>query len=499
MPKKPFQEDVQERRTFLKVALSGATLMATGTAAPSSHSELRLNSPVESGSDQDIYDVVIIGAGLAGLTAARDIQGAGNESFVVLEARDRVGGRVLNHQLSNGYISEAGGQWMGPGQTAVADLARELSVATFKSDYQGKTVVTLGSGKVELDLDGGTGLDEEVVAKIEALAKTVPSASPWTAPQAKQLDEMSFAEWLDKQGSDHLESQVWSLSSLMAGGTGASKLSFLYYLSMFNSAGSVQALLGQKQGAQETRFVGGSQILASKIADSLGKKIRLSSPVVSISSWNEEVVGVHLSKAILRTRRVILALSPPLCQRIQFQPALPSDRRELQQRWPAHGPLCKTVAVYPKPFWREIGYNAQISNIDGPILWSYDNSPQDSSIGIINAFVRVAELPDNKKQAQALIAKQYAEAMNDNRLLQPIEFHMHDWGAEPYTISCVSPMPPGLLTSGLMPALKKNIGALIWSGTETADIWNGYMDGAVRSGHKAALQALQGLPRRALV
>ena len=85
--------------------------------------------------------------------------------------------------------------------------------------------------------------------------------------------------------------------------------------------------------------------------------------------------------------------------------------------------------------------------------------------------------------------------MEDDRLLEPLEFHYHDWGEEQYTISCQSPMPRGLLTSGLMPALTRNVGRIIWSGTETAEIWHGYMDGAVRSGHRAALQALQTLSR----
>lgn len=481
------------RRRLLKWAGAiGSASVLGGVSGPS------FSQAAEAGVDGEngVIDVVIIGAGLAGLSAARDLQRAGNESFVVLEARERVGGRILNHQLADGYFSEAGGQWIGPGQTSIADLARELGMTTFKSDYAGKMVMTVGDGKVALDLEGELGADEAVVAELEALARTVPSAAPWTAPRAAELDRMTLADWLAGHELDAIESITWTLASLMSAGTAPSKLSFLYYLSMINYAGGHQALEGQKEGAQETRFHGGSEVIALKMAEALSGKIRLSSPVTRITNWEDGFAEIHTSQGMVRARRVIIALSPPLCQRIRFDPPLPAARQELQQRWPAHAPMCKTAMVYPRPFWRERGYNGQLTSVDGPVAWAYDNSPPDAALGVINAFVRVSELPADEEDAKKLLANIYADAQGDDRLRNPTEFHLHDWGAEPYTISCISPMPPGLLTSGLMPALTHNVGRLIWSGTETAEIWNGYMDGAVRSGHKAALQALQGLQQK---
>jgi monoamine oxidase len=440
-----------------------------------------------------VLDVVIIGAGLAGLTAARDLARAGNDAFVVLEARQRVGGRTLNHQLRDGYVSEAGGQWIGPGQTAVADLARELGVGTFKSEYPGKSVFFMGGGRAEIAGGGELGLDPAVVADLDALARESPSERPWTAPRAAELDRLSLGDWLDARKVSDLDRLTWQLASVLTTGAALSKVSLLYYLSMLNFAGGVQALEGQKNGAQETRLIGGSQILSLKMAKTLGERIRLGQAVTEIRAWDRPLVEVRTANGVWRARRVIVALSPTLCEQIRFTPDLPDGRRGLQQRWPAHGPLVKTATVYRSPFWFADGFSGQVFGGDGPVIWSYDNSPPDKRYGVINAFMRASEMPADPALAREAVTRVFARALKDRRFLDPLEFHVQDWGQEPFTLSCISPMPPGLLTSGLMPALASPIGGLVWAGTETADIWNGYMDGAVRSGHRAALLALQGL------
>jgi len=160
------------RRGFLGMAAS-MTAAATATALPQV-----VNAATGKGEARDVLDVAIIGAGLAGLTAARDLRRAGCESFVVLEARDRVGGRTLNHDLGKGYFSEAGGQWIGPGQTAVADLARELGVGTFPTYWQGETTLLAAGARASIDTGGGFGTDPKIAHELEKLAKSVPSGRP---------------------------------------------------------------------------------------------------------------------------------------------------------------------------------------------------------------------------------------------------------------------------------------------------------------------------------
>ena len=441
-----------------------------------------------------VLDVAIIGAGLAGLTAARDLGLAGRQSFVVLEARDRVGGRTYNHDLGGGVISEGGGEWIGPGQTAIADLARELGIGTFYSYYKGKTVYLADGAPYAEDLgSGGTATGSETVRKLNTLARGVPSAAPWAAADAAALDGQTLAEWFKKQGVGAEEEFSLGRSTTLTFGVPPTGLSLLHYLSVVNSSDcSIERLEAMKDGAQERRLAGGSQALSLAMAKALGDKVRLSSPVRKIVGWDRDVVELHTDQGVVRARQVIAALSPALCNQIVFDPPLPQGRAEMQRRWPAHSPMRKTVHVYAKPFWREKGFNAQIMQIDGPLLWCCDNSPEDGSVGVINAFVRPGELSHDPKEAERTLSAIFAQAIGDEAL-KPTQFHDLDWGkVDDWSLSCTSPTPPGFLTTWgkfLLPPVAR----LIWSGTETADIWSGAMDGAVRSGHRAALQALSAL------
>jgi monoamine oxidase len=441
--------------------------------------------------DRDVLDVAIIGAGLAGLTAARDLQRAGCTSFVVLEARDRVGGRTLNHDLGKGYFSEAGGQWIGPGQTAILDLARELGVGTFPTHWAGKITILAGDARATVASDGGFGTDPALRHELEQMARLVPSAAPWTSPRAAEFDKLSLADWLATKNLKPDEQFNWVLAATLTTGTAPTKISLLHYLALINSADcNYERLEAVKGGAQETRIAGGSQILSTKMAAALGDKVKLATPVLRIEHWKDGPVAIHTPQGIVRARSVIVALSPPLCNQIAFDPPLPDKRRELQRRWPANAPMRKTVHVYRKAFWRERGYNGWIVQAQGPVLWAFDNSPEDVSFGVLTAFVNNGVLPSDPKQAEAELSRIYAQAFGDEAL-HPVAYHDHDWGkADRWSLSCASPVPPGFYTT-YGAALHPAAGRLIWSGTETADIWATSMDGAVRSGHKAALQALR--------
>jgi monoamine oxidase len=188
-------------------------------------------------------------------------------------------------------------------------------------------------------------------------------------------------------------------------------------------------------------------------------------------------------------------LNPALCNQIVFDPPLPEGRAQLQRRWPANAPMRKTVHVYERPFWRDDGYSGQIMQVGGPVFLAYDNSPPDGSLGVLCAFVPPGSLPSEPEAVERTLSAIYAKALGD-KALRPTRFHDYDWGrVDPWTLQCIHPLPAGFWTKwGKF--LHPEVGRLIWSGTETADIWAGSMDGAVRSGHRAALQALGNLAHR---
>ena len=476
----------QRRRELLQAIGGSAVATGLGLGARA--------SAEATASGREILDVAVLGAGLAGLTSARDLKRAGCEAFVVLEARDRVGGRTYNHDLGGGVISEAGGQWVGPGNTAILDLARELEVATFPTFYEGKSIFFAGDAMISQEFpDGGGGSNPALTQKLNALACGVPSAAPWKAKNAAELDKLSLGDWLVKQGIGVEDRIAYDTFATLSFGTTPAALGLLQYLAGVNSAGCrAEVLEAVKGGAQETRFVGGSQMLCVKMAESLGDKVHLSSPVRKITGWDCDVAEVQTDRGIFRARRVIVAMHPGLCNQIVFDPPLPEGRAEFQRHWPCHAPMRKTVHVYKRPFWRDAGFNGQVIQIDGPLNWAFDNSPPDGSLGIISAFIRPAALAHDREKAQRTLSEIYAKAFGEDAL-HPTQFHDMDWGkVDLWSLTCIAPIPPGFWTRwGRF--LHPPVGRLLWSGTETADIWAGSMDGAVRSGHRAALQALGAL------
>nr|WP_061126249.1 FAD-dependent oxidoreductase [Caballeronia catudaia] len=481
----------RSRRRFLHLAAAGAaTLAADGVS-------LAQSAVTKPARDREVLDVAIIGAGLAGLTAGRDLQLAGCDSFAVLEARDRVGGRTYNHDLGHGVVSEAGGQWIGPGQTAIFDLARQLEIDTFPSWYAGRTVVMAQDTIVAQDFHGGTGGDDTIGNRLAELSRGVPSRAPWKAPNLAELDRLSYGEWLSQQGVKYEDGYFLALAAKLTTGGAPAQLGLLHYLSMINSAScNYTQLEAFKGGAQETRIVGGSQRLSIKMAEQLGDKVRLSSPVRKITGWDREVVELLTDQGSIKASRVIVAMNPALCNQVVFDPPLPSGRAQLQEHWPTNAPMRKTVHVYDKPFWRDAGYCGTIFQVGGPVFMTYDNSPPDASLGVIAAFVAPGMLPENPEMAEQTLSATYAKAFGA-RALHPTQFHDYDWGrVDPWTLHCINPMPPGFWTKWGK-YLHPEVGRLIWSGTETADLWAGAMDGAVRSGHRAALQALAAFTRRA--
>jgi monoamine oxidase len=437
------------------------------------------------------FDVAVIGAGLSGLAAARSLMQAGLDRIVVLEARDRVGGRVYNQTVGGDFPVPAGAAWVGPGQWAVIDLAQELGVALSQQFNTGDTSVVTGGDALSVPTTASPVSDEDFVDALDALALTVPLDAPWTAPNADKLDALTYADYLSTAGLSGEDLAALSVLSLLTFGAPADKVSLLYALFYIHAAGGVSRLESVEGGAQETRVVGGTQILALKMAQDLGDRVRLGSAVSTVRNWDGTgPVEIETATGVVRARRVIMALSPSQAAAISFTPALPDPKAAMIAAWPTSSSGLKVHVSYDKPFWRERGHSGNIYNFDGLFGWAADASPADGSIGVMTTLTLAGDglSPEARKAEtlEILVKCLGPEASN------PTGYVEYDWSQEMYTRGCVSPLGVDFLTQHGT-AIRAATGLLDWAGTETSTHWAGYMDGAVRAGRRAASESLVAL------
>jgi monoamine oxidase len=445
-------------------------------------------------------DVVVVGGGLAGLTAARDLIAAGL-SPVVLEARDRVGGRTLNQEIGDGKVVELGGQWIGPTQDRVAKLATELGLETFPTYDEGKRVFFIDDRRLEYKGDYPTRINPVVLAdfgqalmRVERLARRVPLEKPWTAPKAKDWDAQTFETWVRRNTRTRKARLFFQATVEGVFSTEMSNLSLLHFLFYAHSGGSVEKLIGVKDCAQQDRFVGGSQLLAIEMAKALGDSVRLRVPVRRIrhSGSRVAVEGDGLS---VSAKSVVVAVPPTLAGRIDYDPPLPFLRDQLHQRVP-HGTVIKANVVYDEPFWRRDGLSGQAFDVELPFSTVFDNSPPEGSPGVLVGFFEAEQAieygqkspEDRRKTAVDCLVRYFGRKAASSEA-----YYELDWSAEEWTRGCYGGhMPPGVWTQ-FGPALREPVGRIHWAGTETAIRWCGYMDGAIESGHRAASEVLSTL------
>ena len=443
-------------------------------------------------------DVVVVGAGLAGLTAARRLQQAGRP-VVVLEARDRVGGRTLNHTLADGTLVELGGQWVGPGQDRVLALLRELDIATFPTWDEGQNVAALKAGAGPKRFRGDTfGMPPHVLAdvglsqrRIESMARRVPLDAPWEAERAERWDGQTVETWLRRNVRTATGRDFWRLMVGAVFACEATDLSLLHFLFYCHSGGLLDSLLGTTGGAQQDRIVGGPQSVSERMAAELD--VRLEVPVRHIDHGEDGVVVHHDGGGgSVTADAVVVAVPPTLAGRIGYAPGLGGRREQLTQNVPM-GSVIKTMTVYDEPWWRAEGLSGQAVGVGRAIGVTFDNSPTDGSCGILLGFAEGRHAHELREQPpaarRALVAEDLASYFGP-RARRSRDYVEKDWAEEEWSAGCYGGrLTPGVWTQ-LGPALRAPIGRIHWAGTETAAVWNGYMDGAVRSGERAAREVL---------
>jgi len=431
-------------------------------------------------------DVAVVGAGLAGLTCARELQRAGL-SVAVFEARDRVGGRVLNQELEDGSVAELGGQFVGPTQDRIVTLAAELGVETFPT-------YDVGEGRIRVRGREDVALAKfaDVVGTLDAMAAELPLEEPWTAPRAGEWDGQTLRTWLDANVDDPDAAALLRQVVAAVFTAEAEELSFLHVLVYIRSAGSMASLTQTDGGAQERRFVGGAQLVAQRLAEELGVgTVLLGSPVRRLAGEGERL-EVTTDIGVTRARRAVVAVPIALADRIAYAPALPAHRAQLHQR-AVPGTTIKTTCIYASAFWREDGWSGRLFTDEGPVTVTFDNSPNGGSPGMLVSFAEA----DFAREFRRLSVAERRQATLDCLVAnfgpaaaEPLDYIETDWSSEEWTRGCFGANfgPGGWTRYGN--ALREPCGLVHWAGAETSPVWMNYMDGAVRSGERAAAEVV---------
>ncbi len=442
-------------------------------------------------SASETTDVVVIGGGLSGLAAARRLSEAGRR-VILLEARDRVGGRTYHGPIGTRRF-DLGAQFVGPTQDRVRALAAEFGLQIKPVYSTGKRIWELRNDRLEFGqgtppLPIGTLFDlPHVMGRIDDTAKRVGAIAPWEAQDAAALDAQTAASWAAAHTYTANTMDLLVCSTRAVFGADPDELSMLFLAYYTAQGDSLEMLTGTQGGAQDSIIVGGSQQLSLKLAEKLGAIVRLNQTVTRISQDAHGVAVSTGSGALISAAHAIIAMPPVAAGRLAFDPPLPADRHELQQRAPM-GRYYKVIVTYDKPFWRDAGFTGEVASVRGPITATYDDDPGDGSAALLNFIggdhaLQWQKLAPDAQRAAVLdcLARWFGEAART-----PTAYGFNHWAEQPETGGApVAIMAPGVL-SRLGPALRAPCGRIHWAGTEAAEKWTGYMDGAIRAGEAAA-------------
>jgi monoamine oxidase len=439
----------------------------------------------------DAVDVVVVGAGFAGLSTARLLAGLGHD-VLVLEGRDRVGGRSYTTTIA-GVPVDLGGTFVGPTQDEVLKLAAELGCETVPTYNHGKNLINW-RGRVRSYRSTIPKLSilelvdvSRIQWRFERLARQIPLADPWSPSVAYRLDDQSLEAWLRSMHAGASARDLMAIMARVTWGCEPDEVSMLHAVRYVKAAGGIGPMLDVQGGAQQDRFPAGTQQIALRMAEELGDRVTLGAVVERIVRADDGTVAVHSSAGMTSARAVVVAIPPAHRRTIAFEPELPEEYSQLAEHWP-QGNLSKAYAAYETPFWRVDGRSGEALSDDGQVFITFDVSPGDDGPGILLGFSDARTFDALSADARRKAALGCFAALFGDAALHPIDYVDHCWGTEEFAPGGpTAAVPPGSWTT-YGQWLREPADGIFWAGTETADRWTGFLDGAVRSGQRAAAE-----------
>lgn len=460
-------------------------------------------------SSSEILDVIIIGGGLSGLSAAWELKKREPDIKIkVIEAKERLGGRTLTVTLPTAHgvdVWDMGGQWVSSSHKHLLDLLSELNIQIYPQYTTGKKLLQLTGQTVKSytgnipDLNLFTLLDiEHGIRKVDKLSNQLSAENFYDHPQASDLDSITVETLRNQLLWTEDATRLMDIGVETVFGNSVRQISALFFLHFCGTSGGFRKLIEASRGAaQELRIKGGAQQISDLLADKIGRQnIILSSPVTQIKQTEESVSVSTASGERYLCDRVLIAIPLPQNNFIEFEPHLPTSKTFIHRNMPI-GNLVKFIAVYDRPFWREQGFSGEVLN-EGkfedsyePVDVVYDATTYNGNAALVGFMSAQRGLwwtdanADERKQA---VLKTLARFFGEDTLA-PVSYLEKNWYYEPYNGGCpIASAGPGLMEN--FHHHKARFGRLHWAGTETSDTCMGYMEGAVASGLRGARELL---------
>ncbi|MFG3044903.1 flavin monoamine oxidase family protein [Streptomyces sp. NPDC048241] len=439
-------------------------------------------------------DVVIVGAGFAGLSAAERLGNMGL-SVLVIEGRDRVGGRSYSGEVA-GVKVDLGATWVSERHTAIRDLALRLGCSTTPQFHEGLNLLWMAGQRRTwtgtLPMVEPVDLEDlgRVQVELDKLLETIDVDAAWNSPNASELDSISFGEWLDQQQAGVSTRTLMTMASKVQWGCNPGDVALLHVLRYIQAVGGLDHMLAVEGGSNQDRITETTQEIAKRLAEHLGDKVVLDTRVGRISQ-DDNGVTVHTDDAVINAKYAIVAAAPEHRSYIEFEPALPEKAEGLIRTWPM-GALSKAFVAYDKPFWREAGLSGESLMDTGTAFITFDVSP-DNGPGVLMVFC-VPSVFDgfSPEIRRSRVTKQLVDLFGA-QASEPIDYVDHCWGTEPFAPGGPHPAVAPFASTSYGSALTEPHGRIHWAGTETAGEWVGTMNGAVLTGLDTAEQVARRL------